>query len=754
MKVHLLLAGMLWLLAPVVSIAQVTRSPHVSDADSVRAEARTILQQALRAAETAYESERSKVPFVPPISETTLHTLDFAAQERAVRALEAADAPERSKREFMTPIVEAMLRARDFTGVARYLQYLPASNLSWDELHPRSESFHMNAYRSILDTSTWKDEGSSTRMYLAMGRAGDRAALRKTAEAVAAEPHARAKDLPQEQIRSLGLPKPLGRTLELRKISSVLADIGDIQGAARTASFILADHADAEMIRESALAHAAVARAKARAGDRVSARKTLDQIGLDALYADQLIAIAEVRAAIGAKAAAAQLFLKASGTSGDPALYGYEPSALMQKIHNVVMAQKKSGDPQGAIQTLHSFLSALPTSARPDSWYLLEVQYDVGDKEGYDKTIRQAREDLHGTYTLENLAGLQERIGDRTGALQTYRVRYNALLNGSESDVGGFMAAELQKKLGDKSGAFARLRAVTEHTLKTEGPWLDGTIHPDQGVRQAMLGDTEGARTTLDHIKDTRLRQELAFTLVRVMLQQGELTAAREVASDPKNHEPNESDWVNQTYFNALNNEIFEHKDLKNAQRIIETSSNERFKASAWSVLAAALLRAGDQVGALRAAHRGLQIISYRKVEMTAIWHREHRQCLFGIAGIMSSLKGATNVDRMLLRRLLREATEFRPPLLPGQKYSLSPELLYAQLSIGDVAGAIKAATAASSLGLYMPAITRAQAKSGDLTAALRLADTATDNYSKAQALTGAANGLLDRLPNEPRTRE
>ena len=262
------------------------------------------------------------------------------------------------------------------------------------------------------------------------------------------------------------------------RIGQAQAEAGDLKGAYRTAAAMQHGYDKASIL-------VAIAKAKARAGDRTAAINVLMQArqaaGPDAPYV--LEEIAKSQAAAGDINGALQ-------TTTAIGAVGVKASALVA----IVKAQVKAGDLEGARRTAASIKDDGTIISPKDHALraIAEAQAESGDLKGAIEIAASIKDQFDKDLALRAIAKAQAAGGDVKSALRTtLLIQYdNYQAEAWEAIV------RVQVKAKDVKGAFQIADAIKREDLK-------GGVLAAIAEAQAQAGDVEGAHKPQTPLRTT-----------------------------------------------------------------------------------------------------------------------------------------------------------------------------------------------------------------------------------------------------------
>jgi tetratricopeptide (TPR) repeat protein len=521
-----------------------------------------------------------------------------------------------------------------------------------------------------------------------------------------------------------------------------------------------------------------IAVVQARAGDIAGARKTLESIGMDRVPSTWLTFLAEAQLAAGDRKSARGTFIQAAQgpfahfrTGGGG--YDMVPAAFLgedqvHEIRDIVKVQTSMGDRAGAILTLRSAVERFSDEQRIFLWReIAPVQAAVGDRAAATKTVQQAlRRRLAETQSaagkghhLMSAAAMLKKIGDLSGARQTYRQAYEILAPLEDEDE-PFLAivAVAQAHAGDRAGAVRLLRQAVQSVATREKGEARNLLLSELGHAQSEIGDFAGACKTLA-LTELRLYEGLAQDIKTEMLMRGHVVEARKVPTDTS-YSPNywRAGIYNEVVGDQVTGEFAGRKlDLKGAQRTAADMPVGVFKLRALESIAEAQAANRDKAGAQRTTRQGLRVAlsileNTRKVNALPLAEiikaydgdtsnsfmgdtrnsntRDVAQSLESLTKTWLSLSDKTDEDRALLGKVLRE-TDAVLDLVEADADCRD--------TIRNAQTILEAATSTPPLGPV--------ADPGDLYLRLTRSEALPSPFERAIALTAVAKGLLDQIP-------
>ena len=338
-----------------------------------------------------------------------------------------------------------------------------------------------------------------------------------------------------------------------RSIARAQARTGDLRGALATASRIEDKYDQAEVL-------AAIAEARAKDGDAEGAAQAIGQALEAAAWiddeedrakalADIAVAQAEAGDAEGAAqsigralevAAREQWFLNRSGAflsiARSQAWMGDMPGAMATAgriehelylsfaLQSIVRAQTKSGDAEGAAQSIQQ---ALEITARLDAddpdWRSSEfadiagLQAKAGDLSGAMATAARIEDEDDRVSALANIAGTQAKSGDAKSAAQSLEQASEVAAGIESEDARGrahSRIANSQAEAGDFGAALATAKRIESEGIRAE--CLAGIAEA-----QAEAGDFQGALATVQRIADGSYRAQALISIALAQIKSG-----------------------------------------------------------------------------------------------------------------------------------------------------------------------------------------------------------------------------------------
>lgn len=408
-------------------------------------------------------------------------------------------------------------------------------------------------------------------------------------------------------------------------------------------------------------------------------------------------------------------------------LPGVPEMQQMSVASNIANSQVRAGDLAGALSTVHLLKKPEDVaSAMGNMAYALDSS---GELPAALQLIRDEPAGSSKGVTYEQIAVLHAEKGDFPGALRI------AHLIGDDPgpSVQAFTRiAQLQWKSGDQAGAdtvWNEALEVVEKARKKDPNYANLLV--DVAMTRGEVGDTAAAYNDLDKLKNLIAQRRPPDQGLLSTLAMG-YAALGDTANALHTVEALVPGSNRDICLSTISNQLLKKNDTAGAEEIVSHISDPELKANAFRELTMSQAAAGRPGSALEMAEKIPSLAARAEALATlALEQAEH----------------GDNAATETLMHAIAIANESKPK--PSDQVFATIAVVEAMQGDFHKAQATTQNLSSEARPWAWWNITEMMVNTGNLTTALEIAAQETDSYSKAYALLGAANGILDQLRRE-----